>query len=32
MIDSTDQKAHRPTTSLLKKGLLPAVSDAQKAG
>ena len=31
MIDSTHIKAHRTAASLLKKGLFPAVSDAQKA-
>ena len=32
MIDATHLKAHRTAASLLKKGLFPAVSDAQKAG
>ena len=32
MIDSTHLKAHRTAASLLKKGLFPAVSAAQKAG
>ena len=31
MIDATHLKAHRTAASLLKKGLFPAVSDAQKA-
>ena len=31
MIDATRLKAHRTAASLLKKGLFPAVSDAQKA-
>jgi len=31
MIDSTHLKAHRTAASLLKKGLFPAASDAQKA-
>ena len=30
MIDATHLKAHRTAASLLKKGLFPAVSDAQK--
>ena len=32
VIDSTHLKAHRTAASLLKKGLFPAVSGAQKAG
>ena len=32
IIDSTHLKAHRTAASLLKKGLLRAVSDAQRAG
>lgn len=32
MIDATHLKAHRTAASLLKKGLFPAVSYAQKAG
>lgn len=32
MIDATHLKAHRTTASLLKKGLYPDVSDAQKEG
>ena len=32
MIDATHLKAHRTAASLLKKGLFPAVLDAQKAG
>lgn len=32
MIDATHLKAHRTAASLLKKGLFPAVSDAQRAG
>ena len=32
MIDATHLKAHRTASSLLKKGLLPGVSDAPKAG
>ena len=32
MIDSTHLKAHRTAASLLKKGLLRAASDAQRAG
>ena len=32
MIDATHLKAHRTAASLLKKGLLPVASDAQKAG
>ena len=32
MIDSTHLKAHRTAASLLKKGLFPAASDAQRAG
>jgi len=32
MIDTTHLKAHRTSASLLKKGLYPAVSDAQKEG
>jgi len=32
MIDATHLKAHRTAASLLKKGLFPDVSDAQKAG
>ena len=31
MIDATHLKAHRTAASLLKKGMYPAVSDAQKA-
>lgn len=31
MIDATHLKAHRTAASLLKKGLFPAASDAQKA-
>lgn len=31
MIDATHLKAHRTAASLLKKGLFPAISDAQKA-
>ena len=31
MIDATPLKAHRTAASLLKKGLFPAASDAQKA-
>jgi transposase len=31
MIDATHLKAHRTAASLLKKGLFPAVSDAQRA-
>lgn len=31
MIDATHLKAHRTAASLLKKGMFPAVSDAQKA-
>lgn len=31
MIDATHLKVHRTAASLLKKGLFPAVSDAQKA-
>ena len=31
MIDSTHLKAHRTASSLLKKGLFPAVSAARKA-
>ena len=31
MIDATHLKAHRTAASLLKKGLFPVVSDAQKA-
>jgi putative transposase len=31
MIDATHLKAHRTAVSLLKKGLFPDVSDAQKA-
>ena len=31
MIDATHLKAHRSAASLLKKGLFPAGSDAQKA-
>lgn len=30
MIDATHLKAHRTSASVLKKGLFPAVSDAQK--
>ncbi len=32
MIDATHLKAHRTAASLLKKGLYPGVSDAQKEG
>ena len=32
MIDATHLKAHRTAASLLKKGMFPVVSDAQKAG
>jgi transposase len=32
MIDSTHLKAHRTAASLLKKGMFPVVSDAQRAG
>ena len=32
MIDATHLKAHRTAASLLKKGLFPAASDAQRAG
>ena len=32
MIDATHLKAHRTAASLLKKGLYPDVSDAQKEG
>ena len=32
MIDATHLKAHRTAASLLKKGMFPDVSDAQKAG
>jgi transposase len=32
MIDATHLKAHRTAASLLKKGLFPAASDAQKVG
>ena len=32
MIDATHLKAHRTAASLLKKGLFPGLSDAQKAG
>lgn len=32
MIDATHLKAHRTAASLLKKGLFPAVSDAQRVG
>jgi len=32
MIDATHLKAHRTAASLLKKGMFPAISDAQKAG
>jgi len=32
MIDATHLKAHRTASSLLKKGIFPAVSAAQKAG
>lgn len=31
MIDATHLKVHRTAASLLKKGLLPAISDGQKA-
>ena len=31
MIDATHLKAHRTATSLLKKGMFPALSDVQKA-
>ena len=31
MIDATHLKTHRTATSLLKKGLCPAVSDAPRA-
>ncbi|MBS0961339.1 transposase [Acetobacter thailandicus] len=31
MIDATHLKAHRTAASLLKKGIFPAISDAQKA-
>ena len=31
MIDATHLKAHRTAASLLKKGLYPGISDAQKA-
>ncbi|KFL88913.1 Mobile element protein [Acetobacter malorum] len=31
MIDATHLKAHRTAASLLKKGLFPDISDAQKA-
>jgi hypothetical protein len=31
MIDATHLEAHRTATSLLKKGLFPAVSDAPRA-
>ncbi|WP_342356423.1 transposase [Acetobacter okinawensis] len=31
IIDATHLKAHRTADSLLKKGLFPAISDAQKA-
>ena len=31
MIDATHLKAHRTAASLLKKGLFPGLSDAQKA-
>ena len=32
MIDASQLKAHRSAASLLKKGLFPAASDAQRAG
>ena len=32
MIDASRLKAHRTAASLLKKGLFPAASDAQRAG
>ena len=32
MIDATHLKAHRTAASLLKKGLFPDISGAQKAG
>ena len=32
MIDATHLKAHQTTASLLRKGLFPNVSDAQKEG
>ena len=32
MIDATHLKAHRTAASLLKKGLFPGLSGAQKAG
>ena len=32
MIDATHLKAHRTAASLLKRGLFPGISDAQRAG
>ena len=32
MIDATHLKAHRTAASLLKKGILPDISDAPRAG